>query len=319
MGIKMRSNLKWIAVVIATTVLAMSLRLSADDVTIDTGGIVEVGLDMGCMDYQVVGGCIWMTCTIYSCEFDYSIRVEHRIPETVVTAYPFLDQSPWPDSEDSVETTSFAQDGGASDEGGSTQREQALKFKLSEVFGSPSTTIYHAGESNDSAPLCKPLTWPMVPYFVSTLDPNWRDPVIETVWTLANLFTGVSADSSRFAGLFPRIGFVKQTHDYKASLVAAKRSAHFVRQYWQPHVYTPLDTYYSEEEGQWPPDEDTDYVWQQLVPEVLACTDLPDMDDTAEVDDPYRERVNAVNGNAWQLWRPYSCCEREGAVLIVSF
>jgi hypothetical protein len=52
---------------------------------------------------------------------------------------------------------------------------------------------------------------------------------------------------------------------------------------------------------------------------VMSCRALPDIDDTLNINDPYRSRVNAVNGNAWQLWRTYTCCEQEGAVLIFHF
>ena len=315
----MRNSVRLVSLCLLLCCALCIANANADTATISSSGITSAGFDVGCVDYQVVGGCIWMTCTIYSCEFDYSVRVSHRIPEAVVNAYPTLGKSPWPDSQGAVSPSSFAQEGGASDEGGKTNREQALKFKNTEVFGSPSTVAYHALASGDSFPVCKPLTWPMVPYYISTQDFNWRDPLVETSWTMANLTTGVSAGSSRFAGLFPRIGFVKQGHDYKASLVGAKRAAHFVRQDWQPHVYTPLDTWYSPEQGNWPPSEGTDYLWQQLVPSVMSCRALPDINDTASLTDPYRSRVNSVNGNAWQLWRPYSCCEQEGAVLIFSF
>lgn len=315
----MRSSLNTVLWCLAVCGVLAGSMTRADTATVSSSSITSAGFDLACMDYQLVGGCLWMTCTLVSCEFDYSVRVSHRIPEVVVNAYPILGKSPWPESQSVVSPTSFAQEGGASDEGGATHREQVLKFKNTEVFGSPSTLAYHLLGSTGSFPVCKPLTWPMVPYYISTLDPNWRDPLVETPWTLAHLLTGVSAGSSRFAGLFPRIGFVKQGHDYKASLVAAKRAAHFVRQDFQPHVYTPLDTWYTSEQGQWPPGQGTDYLWQQLVPSVMSCRVLPDINDVVSITDPYRSRVNAVNGNAWQLWRPYSCCEPEGAVLIYRF
>jgi integrating conjugative element protein (TIGR03756 family) len=294
--------------------------VQADTATITSSEIATAGLDLACLDYQVVGGCLWMTCTLLGCEFDYSIRISHRIPEAVVNAYPILGKSPWPESQAVVSPTAFAAEGGASEEGGTTTREQALKFKNTEVFGSPSTVAYHLFATGGGAfPMCTPLTWPMTPYYISTLDPNWRDPLVETPWTMANLLTGVGAGNSRFAGLFPRIGFVKQGHDYKASLVGAKRAAHVVRQDGQPHIYTPLDTWYTPAQGQWPPSQDTDYLWQQLVPSVMSCRVLPDINDVASITDPYRNRVNSVNGNAWQLWRPYSCCEQEGTSLIFYF
>lgn len=308
---------------LAGILLLLSIQVpvaQADTATISSAEIMSEAIDLACLDYQVVGGCVWMTCTIAGCDFDFSIKVSHRIPEAVVNSYPILGQSPWPESQGVVSPTSFAEEGGASEEGGLTNREQALKFKNTEVFGSPGTLGYHlAASGGGGLPFCKPLTWPMVPYFISTQDPNWRDPVVETPWTMANLLTSVRAGTSVFAGLYPRIGFVRQGHDYKASLVGAKRAAHFVRQDFQPHVYTPLDFWYSPEQGQWPPSQRSDFLWQQLVPSVMSCRALPDIDDTLNINDPYRSRVNAVNGNAWQLWRTYTCCEQEGAVLIFHF
>ena len=291
----------------------------ADTATISSNEILAAGLDLACLDYQVVGGCLWITCDIAGCAFDFSIRVSHRIPEAVVTAYPILGRSPWPASQAAVSPTVFAEEGGASEEGGAIQREQALKFKNTEVFGSPAALADHLAVAAAGSFVCTPMTWPMTPYFISTLDPNWRDPTVETPWTLAHLLTGVRAGVSWFAGLFPRIGFVKQGHDYKASLVGAKRAAHIVRQDGQPHVYAPLDAWYDGQPGQWPPDQNTDFLWQQLVPSVMSCRALPDIDDSASLMDPYGTRVNAVNGNAWQLWRTYSCCERAGADLLLSF
>ena len=87
----------------------------ADTATVSSSGIVSAGFDVACLDYQVVGGCLWMTCTLLACDFDYSIRISHRIPETVVNAYPILGKSPWPESQGVVSPTAFAQEGGASE------------------------------------------------------------------------------------------------------------------------------------------------------------------------------------------------------------
>ena len=34
------------------------------------------------------------------------------------------------------------------------------------------------------------------------------------------------------------------------------------------------------------------------------------------VDDPYAERLNEDGAYAWNLWRPYKCCQPAGAALI---
>lgn len=308
----MRFN-SWAALL--AIVLALSGPVQADDVTIDSLGIVGASTDVGCMDFEVVGICIWMTCVLTACEFDYSVKTKHNIPEAVVTAYPIIGQSPWPDTASYAGPTSFAEEGGSSTEGGATHREQALRFKNSDVIGSPGVYIYHELAEDEDSLFCEPATWGYLPYFLSTEDYNWRDPLVETGWSLYRAFDKVSKGAAAFAGLFPRIGFVNQGHDYKASLVAAKRSLDIVSRNWQPHVYWPM-TSTPLEQGYWPPGEDTPFLLQQLVPEVLECAFLPDIDDTMSVSDPYSDRLNQTMGNAWHAWRSYSCCQPEGAVLI---
>lgn len=287
----------------------------ADDATIDASGIFAAAADVACMDFQVTGVCIWMTCVTAACEFDYSLQVRHNIAEAVVTAYPIIGQSPWIDTAHYSTPTAFAEEGGASTEGGETTREQALRFKNSDIIGSPGVLLYEALAEDADSPYCDPGIWTYLPYFISTDDPNWRDPTVETGWTLLNAFNRVSKGATVFAGLFPRIGFVDQGHDYKASLVAAMRAADIVRQPWQPHVYWPM-TVAVTKQGYWPPTQDSIFLWQQLVPTLRTCAILPDIDDTAYLSDPYAERLNATRGNAWQLWRSYSCCQQEGAILI---
>jgi integrating conjugative element protein (TIGR03756 family) len=259
-----------------------------------------------------------MTCTPLGCEFDFSVRAEHYIPEVVVTAYPFLGNTSWPESNGFVRPTDFAEDGGASDEGGATGREQALKFKNSDVIGSPGVADYWllAAASTEALPFCTPLTYPMTPYFVSSFDPAWRDPTVEAGLSLLHVFERVGRGAATFASLYPRHGFVTQGHDYKSALTAAIRAMDIVSQDYQPHVYVPLDAYGTPGQGQWPPQGVAEARYQQLTPTLEACAVLPDIDDTLYPHDPYAGRLNQTRGNAWQVWRPYRCCEPAGAVLI---
>lgn len=146
------------------------------------------------------------------------------------------------------------------------------------------------------------------------MDPQWRDPLLETVKTTENALEVIGKGTAIFAPLYPRLGFVQQSHDYKASLVAAIRAVDIVRDDGSPHIHLALSG--NGKEGQWPPGPNTRFQWQQLVPSVKSCTHLPDVDDSADLDDPYGNRVNAANGNAWQLWRPYECCQKRGDDLI---
>ena len=295
-----------------------SAQMTGGNATISTTEIVTAALDLTCQAYRPIGLCVWMTCTPLGCEFDVSVRAEHDIPEVVVTAYPFLGNTSWPESNGFARPTEFAEDGGASDEGGATVREQALKFKNSDVIGSPGVADYWllAAASTEALPFCTPLTYPMTPYFVSSFDPAWRDATVEAGLSLLHVFERVGRGAATFASLYPRHGFVTQGHDYKSALTAAIRAMDIVSQDYQPHVYVPLDGYGTPGQGQWPPQGLAEARYQQLTPTLEACAVLPDIDDTLYPHDPYAGRLNQTRGNAWQVWRPYRCCEPAGAVLI---
>lgn len=299
----------------------ISAQIGGGNVATSSPEIVTAALDLTCQAYRPIGLCVWMTCTLYNCEFDVSVRAEHYIPEVVVTAYPFLGKTSWPESNGFAQPNPFAQDGGASDEGGATVREQALKFKHSDVIGSPGVANYGllAAASTEALPFCTPLTVPMTPYFVSSFDPAWRDPTVEAGLSLIRGFDRVGRGAATFSSLYPRHGFVTQGHDYKSALTAAIRAMDIVSQDYQPHVYVPLDAYATPGQGQWPPRGLGEARYQQLTPRREACAVLPDIDDTLYPHDPYAGRLNQIRGNAWQVWRPYRCCEPAGAALIFYF
>jgi integrating conjugative element protein (TIGR03756 family) len=76
-------------------------------------------------------------------------------------------------------------------------------------------------------------------------------------------------------------------------------------------VYQPLLA--DSEDGYWPASEliesdATTGKWQELIPTLSrSCAVFPHAD----------SRVQAQRGDyAWALWRPYSCCEREGQVFL---
>lgn len=312
--------MKTARLLMAIILLVSTVTATAGNGTIKGAKITTAAMDLVCLDYEVTGICVWVTCTVVppACEYDYSVKVRHNISEAVVTAYPGVGYGPWLETMSFAKATALAQDGGASTEGGSLIREQALRFKNVDVIGSPGVWYFEglAKTSSNNFPFCDPNVTGYMLYFLSTYDLLWRDPTIETLLTVKNGFRSVGKGGSHFGPLYPRIGFVTQGHDYKAALVAAKRGVDIVRHKKGLHLYQTLTGDTVTNSGQWPPEEDTGFLWQQLVPSVLGCALLPDIDDTGRLDDPYWGRVNEARGNAWQLWRSYSCCERAGAVLI---
>lgn len=82
----------------------------------------------------------------------------------------------------------------------------------------------------------------------------------------------------------------------------------------QPHLYQPLLARSSD--GYWPADaliesDASTGKWQELTLKLsMKCAVFPDGE---------AFHVQAVAGaHAWTLWRPYSCCRREGEVFLGS-
>lgn len=289
------------------------------DDTIGSSDIISAGVNTACIDFEAVGACVWMLCTPYGCEFETSVKYAHNIPELVATSYPVTGESPWEDVESYASPSSSAQGGGSNTEGSSVNTEQALRFRNVDVIGSPSNLSFEAMSSSET--FCEPAATAYFPYFLSTLDYTWRNALVESLLVPANLDKKIGNGRSDFSPLYPRIGFVKQGHDYKAGLVAAKRAIDFVTRRWQPHIYYPAVWTTEEGSAQWPPTEpaDEDTLWQQLAPSGdTDCKALPDIDDVASANDPYSERLNEVAGYAWHIWRRYRCCypPAEGWVLV---
>ena len=52
---------------LAGILLLLSIQVPvalADTATISSAEIMSEAIDLACLDYQVVGGCVWMTCTL---------------------------------------------------------------------------------------------------------------------------------------------------------------------------------------------------------------------------------------------------------------
>ena len=289
------------------------------DDTINSVDILSESINFSCIDWEPIGICLWMTCTPFGCDFDYSLKVKHYIPDATISAYHNIGENPWTDVAFYSRPTSWAEDGGTNAEAPATDNEQALRFKNADAIGSPGNLFFEALSSLDI--FCDPGATAFIPYFVSTIDWLWRDPIVETPWTLSNALRDVGKGRTSFSGLYPRIGFVHQGHDYKAGVVNAQRVADIATRNNQPHIYWPMT--WRQKDGWWPPgevvegDEET-HRWQQLVPEgnSQSCVVFADIDDTNSINDPYSDRLNQKTGYAWNLWRPYRCCEREGSILI---
>ena len=308
--------------------LSMDVGAQAGE-TISTAAIIEESLELSCVDLQVVGVCIWLTCTNFGCDIDFSVQVHHYLPDLTVSTYADTGENPWTDVAELSQPISELQDGGNNTEGSTVINETALRFKEADVFGNPAIEgLSQALSSTDY--FCESEATMMFPYFLSVYDPFWREPILETPFTLLNFFRVVGygkapLQTSTWGPVYPRIGLVQNGHDYKAGAVAAQRAVNIVTQEHQLHVYSTVLEDTKVQQGYWPPGEaiegDEYYgKWQQLLPSdntAPTCHVFADQDDQLSgFLDPFMDRTNESTGYVWNLWRPYSCCSQEGAVLI---
>lgn len=279
--------------------------------------IIQSALSPSCMEYRITGMCYWLFCTLYGCTVKTAVKVRHYIPDAVVSAYNQTGGNPW--SEMAFTGTGIA---GLAEGGGANEQKRPghkinLRFKNADVIGHPALASPLFNQFSGAMGMtCAGGGVPLMPYFLSTLDGlAWRSGLPESFYpealTPGMRDIGSAVRGDMWGSLYPRSGFVTQTHDYKAAAVTAQRAADIVTRSGQPHVYQPLRA--SARPGYWPPEpvrENTrNHKWQRLTPSPSSsCATFPES----------RTPVAADGAYAWALWRPYSCCKRRGQRLLYS-
>lgn len=305
----------------------------AEPTTLTLADITQsMTLDRSCLNYCITGVCVWLRCSIYECSIETSIRVRHYNPDLIVSVYDKPGDNPWQEAEaiyGDIELQLTASvvaifhgaeaGGGHRVEGGNTATDHSLRFKEVTAIGHPFSSI--SDSISSSGYYCPSEAESFQPYLFSSLDAlTWRLGIPEMLY-LQNLIPGrrvVGAGiHQQWGAVWPRTGFINQKDDTKASAVIAQRAGNIVTQTGQPHVYTALDG--NGYNRTWLPGElvenDSDTgVWQMLA---------PTMDTQCYVfgeNDVYQTawssgRIAHDNRYAFSLWRPYQCCEAQGAYL----
>ena len=295
--------------------LALSVLLTCGpSVALDSGSITSSVLSPGCLDYRVVGICFWLLCTPFGCTVKTSMKVRHFIPELVVSSYATTGNNPWTEMAVLSAPISGAE-GGGNLITPNTRRDNLPRFKNVDGIGHPggwaATQL-----ASQSGYACASGATAFMPYYLSTLDSlAWRQGIPESFYP-ESLMPGVreigrQASGNMWGNVYPRQGFLVQPDDFKAAAVMAQRAGDVITRNWQPHVYLPLTP--AKRDGYWPPgpiveNDASTHKWQLLYPQVQpTCAILPS--------DPVQ---SADGGFAWSLWRPYSCCKREGQTFLFS-
>ncbi len=320
--------------------LSLALLLSHDALAggppINTAAIMQASVPTAaaqCMNYRVVGVCFWLVCTL-KCKVRSTTKVGHYIPDVVVSAYGNSRENPWTEIRPVVNAVAGAGAGLASGwgtlgggaatngEGGAGDEASAIRFKNVDVVGSPGS-LYYGNQGS-----CTSEAVSMRPYLVSDADLlAWRGGIPEMVYpqALSPFSRNISLGLSQWGSVYPRTGFLEQTHDYKAAAVMAQRAGDITTRSAQPHVYTRIGGREANGQKRWPPDalletQEKTGKWQMLRPiQETSCYVFPDVDDTTMPSDPNGARHNPQGDYVWQLWRPYSCCKKpKNAVAFIS-
>ncbi|TLG88302.1 TIGR03756 family integrating conjugative element protein [Pseudomonas edaphica] len=297
-----------VAILLGTQSLSVSALNSAT--------ITASALSADCLAYRVVGLCYWLRCTPFGCSVRTSPKVRHYVPDAVVSSYSNTGQNPWLELRPLSLTNPTAQ-GGGDGTTASGHENNLSKFKNADAIGHPAGALFNqfVGQSGY---VCPGAGKPLMPYLLSTLDTiAWRYNIPEAVFPEA-LMPGLREVGSRlgfnlWGAIYPRGGFLHQVDDFKAAAVVAQRAGDIVTRMGQLHVYQPLIAFpYA---GYWPPgplleSDSSTGKWQTLAPiPSTSCAVFPNNLPTIQSED---------GGYAWALWRPYSCCKRQGQTFLGS-
>ena len=292
------------------------LGTAASAFAINTATITGSVLSPDCLSYRVQGICYWLYCTLTGCTVRTSVKVQHYVPDAVVSSYSNTGENPWVEVRAMSMPNPTAQGGGD----GTTNEEHEnnlAKFKNADVIGHPGATIFSQFVSQLGY-TCAGAGTAFMPYLLSTLDTvAWRYNIPESLYPEA-LIPGLREIGTRtglnlWGNVYPRGGFLHHVDDHKAAAVVAQRAGDIVTRRGQVHVYQPLLA--NARSGYWPAGAlmETDAStgkWQELTPTLRStCAVFPHS----------QLRVQAQQGDyAWALWRPYSCCQRRGQVFLGS-
>lgn len=148
----------------ATVLLGTAVSAFAINTATITGSV----LSPDCLSYRVQGICYWLYCTITGCTVRTSIKVQHYVPDAVVSSYANTGENPWVEVRAMSMPNPTAQGGGD----GTTNEEHEnnlAKFKNADVIGHPGATIFSEFVSQLGYS-CEGAGTAFMPYLLSTLD-----------------------------------------------------------------------------------------------------------------------------------------------------
>lgn len=261
-----------------------------------------------CLDWKVSGICFWLRCSWLGCSIESSVRVSHWIPDLVVSSYSG-GESPWKETQswNANDPTVFTRQSSA-------QGDTNTDFKKVDVIGNPATLVFEGMSATGL--FCKSCATAYMPYFISHYDRlGWASGIPE-MFSLDSLMGRrvMGTATVRFGSIYPRTGWSVHSEDPKSAALTAQRAADLVTSRERSaRVYQPVGTDCGNRCWAPPPVEENNsrsHRWQMLTPVAQDDWEI------------FGQRSGWANGKydgseqyAWNLWRPYSCCQSKGSFL----
>ncbi|MGH2708685.1 MAG: TIGR03756 family integrating conjugative element protein, partial [Actinomycetota bacterium] len=202
---------------------------------ISTGEIEALSLSLACLDYRIVGVCLFLVCELFECHIETTARISHFLPDVVVSSYQRTGENPWGEVAGlaaagavavrglSGTASGIPVDGGHQREGTRVKAHENVRFKEVDVIGNP---IVSGSElANTAGFLCASEADSFFPYFLSTVDASgWRLGVTELLYP-ATFIPGLREIGdwplNTWGSVHPRQGFTNTSEDPKAAAVCA--------------------------------------------------------------------------------------------------
>lgn len=344
---------------LTTVLLASSFSLQAEDLSIDnlaelstfTVSAEDLFTDpftahQSCVDYCFEGTCFWLDCEVFppSCSVNTSLRVSHRNPDFIVSAFPNLGGNPWEEftdlwgdlqedaGEEVISWIGSVADISGGGEAVTTNESQPTKqyhnsttFKEVDVVG----YYYDFSEISDEV-FCGSNTTAFTPHYSSSFDGYlWRLGLTDVLYTPLIFWESIGYPYLKeWGSIYWRTGFVKQLNPAKANAVLSMRGVHIASRSSETRVYLPAtgdpdtDQRFFRLPGESDAEGDDGSVWQMNAPkqdgECYVFDDIAE-DEPAAADTWSEGRWEGnQSSSVYTVWRPYECCKKEDDVYMFS-
>ncbi|EHC5874616.1 TIGR03756 family integrating conjugative element protein, partial [Salmonella enterica subsp. enterica serovar Eastbourne] len=79
----------------ALVLMLVTGSLVVADAALNTSTLIAGSASPSCISWRVKGICYWLFCTPFGCTVKTSVKVEHFIPEAVISVYQDKGENPW--------------------------------------------------------------------------------------------------------------------------------------------------------------------------------------------------------------------------------